>query len=316
MARDYYRILGVSRSADEKEIKSAYRRLARQNHPDVNRNNPEAAARFQEISEAYRVLSDPEKRKLYDQYGENYEQVENMRGQGAGYGPFGRGGPGGPRAEGNFDFGGQGEGFETIFEHLFGQMGGNAGPFGRTRARGAPPRDVERPVEVTLEEIDTGTERTLSYQVPNANKGGTESRRVSVKIPQGVSDGKKLRVAGKGAVGATGRAGDLFVVIREAKHPQFKRIEADLETTVELPFHLAALGGEIEVPTLRGKVKMKIPAGTQSNQVFRLSGQGISDLKGKKSDLRVRTKISVPKKLNRKQQKLVKELADSLEGGR
>ena len=353
MARDYYEVLGVKKGADAKEIKSAYRKLARKYHPDVNQNDKAAEAKFKEISQAHEVLSDPEKRKLYDQYGPNFDNLQTGGGQGGGA---------------NFDFGGsgQGNGFQ-FFEQIFGGGRGQVQDmdFGAYE-RGAPARDLEKVVELTLEEIDSGTKRTLTYQsrdvcktcdglgvvrssatkkcqvcggsgrvkglfgmqqqcqacsgmgqsnvdiCPTCKGDGTlpTTKKVEVKIPAGMPEGKKLRVPGKGVVGSGGQAGDLYVTIREAKHPKFKRVGENLEVDAEVPFTTAALGGEIKVPTLRGKVAMKIPEGTQSGQAFRLTGQGISKLGGGRGNLMARVKITVPKKLTEKERDLILQLAE------
>jgi DnaJ-class molecular chaperone len=317
VAKDYYKVLGVGKGADEKEIKAAYRKLARKYHPDVNPNDPKAEAKFKEVSEAYEVLRDPEKRKKYDQFGAGWDQV----GQG----------PGAPDFQTHF--GGAGSGFESIFEQIFSGFGGE-GPFGQVRMQQVPPRDVERAIDVTLEEIDKGTSRTLTYVVEDACKqchgSGTvqltkgsrsacptchgsavapTTHRVEVKIPAGIADGKKLRVPGRGAAGSNGKTGDLYVVVREVKHPQFKRVGEDTEVEVEVPYTVAALGGDVKVPTLRGSVSMKVPGGTQSGQVFRLGGQGVTKLGGARGSLRVRAKISVPKSLGKEERKLLEQIA-------
>lgn len=355
MAKDYYQVLGVSRGADEKEIKSAYRKLARKHHPDVNPGDKQAEAKFKEVSEAYEVLSDPEKRKLYDTYGANWEAAQNFAGGTPGAGDF------------NFNFGGGGGGgsFEDIFSQIF--SGGGAHDFDMGgHSRGVPSQDLEKTVELTLEEIDSGTKRTLTYQSLDAckscdgkgavqlraaktcvNCGGSgrmrgvlgmaqtcpvchgtgqsnletcptckgnatvaTTKKVEVTIPAGIADGKKLRVPGKGVTGSGGRSGDLYVLIREAPHPKFRRKGENLEVDAETSYLTAALGGEIKVPTLRGSVTMRIPEGTQSGQTFRLGGQGISRLKNGRGDLLARIKILVPKQLNERERALLKQLAD------
>lgn len=305
MTKDYYAQLGVGRSATDKEIKSAYRKLARKYHPDVNPNDKSAEARFKEVSEAYEVLSDPEKRKLYDQYGSNWEAVSRMGGQ-----------PGT-----DFDFGG-GVGFESIFENLFGGFNRTGGVnINFEDFRMAQPKDVEMEAVLSLEEIDRGTTRKLTYQVMDAveTPGGSistlpKTHTVEVKIPAGAKDGQRLRVAGKGSAGLRGRAGDLFVIVRWAAHKDFKPIGDKLEVEVPVQFTTAALGGEIRVPTLRGSVTMKIPAGTQSGQVFRLRNQGIALLGGGRGDLMARVKIAVPKDLSSEQRRLISELKRLEEG--
>lgn len=351
MKKDYYKVLELDRRADGKAIKAAYRRLARKYHPDLNPNDKAAEAKFKEVSEAYEVLGDDEKRKLYDQYGEHWEAIQ-------------RGGGVPTDSEGFGHFGGD---FATIFEQFF---GGSHDAAHQPRRRAAEPRDVERTVELTLEEIDAGCQRTLTYQVMDSCKscegtgqvrlrapqtcakcggsgvargmfgmnqtcpecGGTgrttletcptcrgdgvmsANRRVEVKIPAGISDGKKLRVPGRGSVGAQHRAGDLYVVIKEIPHAKFRRRGEDLETDVEVLFTRAILGGEIQVPTLRGQVTMKLPPGTQNNQTFRLANQGISSMKGGRGNLLVRVHITVPKSVDTAQRKLVEQLATALEG--
>lgn len=310
MAKDYYQLLGVSRKADEKEIKQAYRKLARKLHPDVNPNDKSAEAKFKEVSEAYDVLSDPEKRKMYDQYGSNWEAAQNFTG----------GVPGGEDVQFHFGGpGGGGGGFESIFETFFGGMrGGQGGGFQDLdfdTLHSAQPRDLEKVVEIPLEEIDRGTKRTLTYQTMDAQRTRGQvatvptTKKVEVTIPAGIADGKKLRVPGKGHAGANGKAGDLYVVVKWAPHPQFKVVHDNLEVEIPVPYTTAALGGEVRVPTLHGAVKMKIPEGTQSGQTLRLSGQGISKMGGGKSDLMARVKITVPKQLSERERKLLQELA-------
>jgi molecular chaperone DnaJ len=319
---DYYKTLGVNKGADEKEIRAAYRKLARKYHPDVNPNDPKAEAKFKEVSEAYEVLKDPEKRKKYDQFGANWESFRPGQSQPEGYQDY------------QTNFGQGGSGFESIFEQIFSNFGGE-GPFGQVRFQQIPPHDVERAVEVTLEEIDKGTTRTLIYAVEDACKqckgAGTvqltkgsgrgtcptchgsgltqTTHKVEVKIPAGIADGKKLRVPGRGSVGSNGKAGDLYVIVREAKHAVFKRVGEDTEVEVDVPYVVAALGGEVSVPTLRASVSMKVPPGTQSGQVFRLGGQGVTKLGGGKGSLRVRAKITVPKELSKEEKKLLEQIA-------
>ncbi len=303
MAKDFYGILGVGSRADEKEIKSAYRKLARKYHPDVNPNDKTAEAKFKEMSEAYEVLNDPEKRKMYDQFGSNWDQTQHFGGN-----------PGGQDVE--FNFGGGNGGFESIFEHIFTGFGNRGGGVRFEDLESASPKDVEKAVELPLEEIDSGTKRSLTYQTMDAvrTREGISTvpntKKVEVKIPQGIQDGKKLRVPGKGAAGASGKSGDLYVNIRWAVHAMFKPVGDHLEVEVPVPFTTAALGGEIRVPTLRGAVKMKIPEGTQGGQTLRLAGQGIARMNGARGDLMAKIKITVPKKLNDAQRKLMQQLAE------
>jgi len=306
MAKDFYAILGVNRKVDEKELKAAYRKLARKYHPDVNPNDKAAEARFKEISEAYEVLGDPERRKLYDQYGEHWEHAGQFQGGVPGQDfEFHVGGPGG------------GGGFETIFEQFFGGGGGGRGARIQFQdLESASPRDVEKSIEISLEEIDTGTKRTLTYQTMDAHRSREgistvpNTKKVEVSIPAGIQDGKKLRVPGKGAAGANGKAGDLYVTVKWASHPKFRPIDGSLEVDVDVPFTTAALGGEIRVPTLRSAVKMKIPEGTQGGQVFRLGGQGISRLNGGRGDLMAKIRITVPKHPSDEQRALFRQLVE------
>lgn len=308
---DYYKILGVPRGADEKEIKSAYRKLARKYHPDVNPGDKSAENRFKEVSEANEVLSDPEKRKFYDQFGDNWEAAQN--------GHFNPGNPFQGNEAGDFqniNFGGMG-GFGTIFEQFFG--GGQAGFRGHDFEAGRP-KDVEREIELSLEDIDKGTTRTLTYQTMDAQRLKGEistiptTKKVEVKIPPGIGDGKKLRVANKGHAGVNGRAGDLFVTVRWAKHDKIKVVGEHLEIDVPVSFVTAALGGEVKVPTLRNPITVKVPAGIQSGQTLRLAGQGISKLEGGRYDLMARIKITVPKHLTDAQKNLLEQFSKLEEG--
>ncbi len=318
MAKDYYATLGVPRTADAAEIKTAYRKLARKHHPDVNPNDPAAEARFKEVSEAHDVLGDPEKRKLYDQFGPQWEQVHQG---GVHYEPSGGTGFGGEAGHG-FDFGtmfggghsGGGGGFESLFEGFLGGGRGGRSPFGGADA--SAPREHEATIEVPLEEIDAGTTRVLTYQtLDGQNLRGQvatvpTTKRLEVKIPAGIADGKKLRFPGKGAAGANGKGGDLFVGVKWARHPRFTPKDGALEVEVPVSFTTAALGGEIEVPTLRGTVKMKVPAGSQSGRVHRLKGQGIATSATARGDLLARLKITVPASLTDEQRELFERLRD------
>ncbi len=310
MATDYYKTLGVTKGAEEKDIKSAYRKLARKYHPDVNPNDKASETKFKEISEAYDVLGDPEKRKLYDQYGANWEQAGQMGDMG-GVNPEDFGGFRVPNGGGGF------AGFNdigSIFEQMFsgGRAGGAGGDFRDFEANQA--KDVEKIVEVSLEEVDKGGKRTLTYQTLDAQRTKGEvatvptTKKVEVTIPVGIPDGKKLRVPGKGQAGASGKAGDLYVVVKWAKHPTFHLEGENLEVDVPVSYETAALGGEIAVPTLRTNLSMKIPAGTQSGQSFRLGGQGIAKMGGARGDLMARLKITVPKPLSEEERKLLEQI--------
>lgn len=303
MAKNYYETLGVPKSADEKAIKTAYRQLARKYHPDVNPNNAQAEAKFKEIQEAYDVLSDPEKRKLYDQFGSNWEQVQN------GAGPFQ-----GDFSNVEFNFGGGG--FGSLFENLFGGAQGADVAYGM-----GVPSDVEYEVTIPLAEIATGTKRKITYQTMDQerNRGGVSvvptTKTVEVTIPAGIRDGARLRVAGKGQAGINGRSGDLYVVVKWAPQPGFRWENEQLVTDVAVPFTVAALGGEVSIATLDSRVTVKVPPGTQSGQSLKLSGKGIPTLSGQRGDLLAKVKITVPKTLTDHQRDLFRQLQTALEGG-
>lgn len=298
MKRDYYAILEVGRNADIKDIKASYRKLARRHHPDVNPNDKDAETRFKEISEAYEVLSDPEKRRLYDQYGSQWEHMRHG------------GGSGGFSEAGEHPFG---DGFGSIFEQFFGSGGGMRMNFDDLQT--AQPRRVDIEVSLTLEEVNTGTRRSLSYQTADAvqtRDGGiatvATTKSAEVNFPAGITDGKQLRVPGKGAKGVNGKCGDLYIKVKWKPHDKF-RVKGDvLEVDVNVPYLDAILGGEATIETLTGPISIKIPAGTQSNQVFRLSGRGIHKLGGGHGDLMARAKIIVPRELSNDERKLLEQL--------
>ncbi len=346
--RDYYEVLGVSRGVSDADLKAAYRRLALQYHPDRNPDDPHAEERFKEASEAYAVLSDPEKRRAYDRFG--FEGV---------------GGPGGFPDFG--DLGGFGDLFNDLFGDIFGARGGGA----RRRGRGQRGADLRYNLEIELADVLTGVEPTL--EIPKmrpcttcsgsgARPGSGPSRcercdgsgqvvfqqgffRISrpcdacggagevvrdrcrtcrgngriegkqtltVKVPPGIEDGMRLRIPGEGEAGiASGPPGDLYVLISVKPHPFFKRDGSDLLCQVPIRFAEAALGTQIEVPTLEGKVQMQIPEGTQSGKIFRLRGKGLPALaSGVRGDQRVRIFVEVPTKLTERQRQLLGQFAE------
>ncbi len=317
MAKDFYATLGVSKTADDKAIKNAYRKLAREHHPDVNPNNPKAETRFKEISAAYDVLSDPEKRKMYDKFGDNYDKVppgyEQYGGQGGGMpGGFSGGGVNledifaqAQRGGGaNFQTGGQAGGIGDVFGQIFGGFGGQGKRRGPEKGG-----DVEQTVEISFEESIKGAQRTLNFIIRNDN-GREDKRNVTVKIPALISDGATVKVSGKGASSPTnGPNGDLFLKVRVKSDGFWKRDGMNLEIEVPVSFTEAALGASIPVPTRTGEVSLKIPEGTQAGMRFRLSGRGLKNEKsGATGDLFVTVKVTVPKNLSERERELIEEL--------
>ena len=336
MAEDLYSLLGVKRDASEKEIRSAYRRLARQLHPDVNPGNDAAEARFKSINAAYEVLSDAEKRKKYDRYGDQWQhgdEIEAMRRQRAGA-AHGQGGPGD----------GTTFTFEGDLGDLFGGRGGGAAGGGMFDSlfRRAPSRqrgqDLEHAVRVSLDEAYAGTTRTIELRATAeacATCGGTgqlagatchvcrgtgstgASRRVEVRVPAGVADGARIRVAGKGGPGANGGApGDLFLRVQVSTHPVFERRGDDLHVTVDVPVADAALGGEVKVPTLKGRsLALRVPAGTQGGRVLRLAGQGMPRAGGGFGDLFATVRLTLPAPMTDEQRALFEQLRATSNSG-
>ena len=306
--RDYYTVLGVSRSATEKDIKTAYRKLARKHHPDVNPGDKKSEAQFKEIGEAYSVLSDPEKRKKYDRWGHDWEKIEQAQAAGANV----RGRPGstsytwnsaGGGAPGSYNF--ESEDLGGLFEQLFGRAAG-----GRTRVRSAPRKgkDLEQPVEIMLEEAFNGTQRTFSIQ--DSQSG--EIRTVEVKIPAGATEGLRVRIAGKGEPGLGGAAaGDLYLIVSVKPHPLFERDGDDLRVKVPTPLYTALLGGEVMVPTPKGsQLALKVPPETPNGQRIRLAGQGMPHLNGSgRGDLFAEVTVQLPKNLTSREKDLFAELA-------
>ena len=313
--KDYYQTLGVAKTASDKELKQAYRKLARKHHPDVNPGDKSAEARFKEINEAYEVLGDPDKRRKYDELGANWRQYEQAQQQGQGFpggNPFGGGAPGGAW---NINMGGPG-GYRTMSEEEMHELFGNEDPFsdffrtffggggaregGRPRqgraARAQNGRDIEHEVELTLEEAYHGATRRVSI------KQGGHARSVDVRIPVGVKDGSRVRAAGEGESGGNGgSSGDLYLRVRLRPHAVFERQGNDLHTKVAVPVTTAVLGGEAQVPTITGSVRLKIPETTQSGQVFRLKGHGMPAV-GKpddRGDLYATVDVQLPRALTK-----------------
>jgi len=296
--KDYYKILGVDKNATEKEIRNAYRRLARKLHPDVN---PDKAAqeKFKEVNEAYEVLSDPAKRQKYDALGANWQQYEQFQRAG-GQGPF-QWGSGGTQyriftQEDLGDLFGDLGGFSDFFRTVFGS------DFVRSQARPHRGQDIEQTLEITLEEAYRGTTRILQK----------EDRRLEIKIPPGVKTGSKIRYAGEGYPSPNGGSpGDLFLRIQIAPHSIFEREGDDLRCQVPVDLYTAILGGEVTVPTLKGQVVLKIPPETQAGKTFRLAGQGMPRLNTPNTfgDLYAKVRIVLPEHLTREERELFTKLA-------
>jgi DnaJ-class molecular chaperone len=316
--RDYYDVLGVPRSAAEKEIRQAYRKLARQYHPDLNPNDKQAEAKFKEIGQAYEVLSDADKRKQYDRWGHDFEKFEQARKAGAGSGAAGGAGPfgSGPFGSGSYTwtsssgFGGAGRSTGTIddedlgslFEQILGGVGRGAG------RRSGPSRgeDYDHPVSLTLDEAYAGATRLI--QITPAS-GAPQT--IEAKIPPGVSDGQRVRIAGKGGPGVNGGPpGDLFLVVSVRPHPRFTRQGDDLVVPVDVPLYTAVLGGEVLVPTLKGsRLALKIGPETENGQRIRLSGQGMPRSGGGNGDLYAEVRVVMPTRLSDRERQLFQELA-------
>ena len=306
--RDYYETLGVSKTASEDEIRSAFRKLARKYHPDVAKDKKTAEEKFKHINEAYEVLSDPEKRRKYDQLGENWNQP-------GGFQPppqWGGGQPGGFRWGGGenggveFEFGGTG--FSDFFEAFFGGGRGRSafGGFGQRGTMAERGSDVEADIMVTLEEALHGSTRQVSLR----RAGSKKTETYQVKIPRGVREGQRIRLAGQGEAGeGGGKSGDLFLRVRLARHPDFSVEGSDLVHEVKIAPWQAVLGDQIIVPTLEGNARLKLPPGTQGAQRFRLRERGLPGVSGQRGDLYVAVQISVPKKLSERERETWEQLA-------
>ena len=289
--KDYYKLLGVDRGAKSEDIAKSYKKLARKYHPDLNPGNRQAEEKFKEINEAYEVLKDPEKRRLYDQLGPNWQHGQQFNGE-----------PGFENV--HFTFNGKnfdGGGFSDFFETLFGGGNGHgfsggpsAGrpnfgpdPFGGFSTRSRKGRDIEAELALSLEEIASGGHRQVTVQTANGPKT------LDVNIPAGIRDGAKLRLSGQGEGGLGGAPGDLFLKVRYLPHDRFVVEDGNLLTDIALAPWEAALGGQVEVRTLNGQISLTIPAGTSSGRKFRLRGKGLGN-----GDLLVRAMIKVPSQLS------------------
>lgn len=299
--QDYYKLLGVDKKAKQEEISKAFKKLARKYHPDLNPDNKEAEAKFKEINEAYEVLKDPEKRKLYDQLGPDWQHGQQFQGQG-GHGFENM----------RFDFGGQGMGgsdFSDFFESIFGHSrngrgssfeDGFGGGFSQRPRRG---RDVEAELPLTLQEVMKGGKRHVTLQMPSGPKT------LEVNVPAGIKDGAKLRLSGQGdPAPGDGPAGDLFLRVVYLPDNHFKVDGSNLHADLPLTPWQAVLGAKVPVRILDGEVELNIPAGTSSGKKFRLRGKGMGQ-PGKRGDLLVKTMIMAPSSLTDEEKKLWEELS-------
>lgn len=315
--KDYYNTLGIKRDASQEEVKKAFRRLARKYHPDINKNK-DAEEKFKEINEAHEVLSDPEKRQKYDQFGVHWQQYERAGGQPEDFNwdrwrnPSGGGYQAQQVTQEDLEqifggFGGSGGvgGFSDFFETLFGGFGrSRSGTSGGQQQMRQPQRgrDSEHAIEITLEEAHRGTHRILEWE------GG---RKIETKIPPGVRTGSKIRLRGQGGHGAMGgQAGDLFLKIKVLPHPLFERDGDDLRTTVPVGLYDAILGGEVEIAAIEKRIKLKIPPETDNGKTFRLKGLGMPNLKNpnRMGDLLVTIDVKLPKNLSKEEKQRFHEL--------
>jgi DnaJ-class molecular chaperone len=306
--RDYYDVLGVPRSATADEIKKAYRKLARQYHPDLHTGNRkgEMEKKFKELNEAHEVLGDPDTRKKYDRHGhrwqeaEAYEKARQQAGAGRGFGGGGWQRAQDFTADEEFDFG-------NVFENLFGGRAQRGSGF---RGGAMPGQDLETEARLTLREVLTGVTRRVEVTEPGGLHGQTASRTIDIKIPAGVQDGTRVRVPGKGGTGrGGGRQGDLYLLVRIEPDPVFRREGADLHVTLPVWPWEAALGAEVLAPTLAEPVRVKVPAGSRAGGKLRLKGKGLPTASGGRGDLFYTLQIVMPPSLSDEDRKLYEQLS-------
>lgn len=343
--KDYYQVLGVSRDSDEKAVKSAYRKRAKELHPDVNRDDPRAEENFKDLNEAYEVLSDSDKRKMYDRFGEDWKRYKD-----AGVGPHDdirQPGSSSRSTASSEDFGtwfegnsgdfryesaDSGNGFSDFFNMVFGQRGGTGSRPQQAVRRPRRGDDLEAPTTITLEEAAVGTQRRLTVRTPETcslchgagevrgaecprcdGSGVTHvNKELEVSIPRGVKTGSRVRISGKGGPGISGGpGGDVYLVIKVIPNNRFERSGDDLIEMLSIPLHTAVLGGEVRVTTLNGQVALTVPAGTQNGRQFRLRGKGMPKIGSDQSgDLLVRTSVDIPTNLSERERQLFEELRE------
>lgn len=344
--KDYYKTLGVDRKADDKAIQTAFRKLARKHHPDMNPNDAKAEDRFKEVNEAYEVLSDPEKRKMYDRYGDDWQRYRDagFTGNEAAGRPASNfddydfaawfNGQDGGESTNRMEFSGNESGFSDFFQTIFGGRGPRRAGFSSPRGLKRRGEDIEVAVEVTFDEAFKGASRQFQLQThePCTTCNGTgmargaicptcdgtgmvpKTKTIEVKIPAGVATGSRIKVAGQGGAGQNGGPnGDVYLRVTVQPDKRFERTGDDLRTEVEIPLYIAILGGEIVIPTPTGRVAMTVPPETQVGKLFRLRGQGMPRLKGKdgRGDLLARAKVTLPTNLTDRERDLFKQLRDA-----
>ncbi|MDB6152071.1 MAG: Chaperone DnaJ domain protein [Chthoniobacteraceae bacterium] len=304
--KDYYQTLGVSKTATKDEIRSAFRKLARVHHPDVAKDKKSAEAKFKEINEAYEVLGDPEKRKKYDTLGADWDRPDaGQRRPGWGGGMGGAG----PQPGGGASFGGTG--FSDFFEQFFsgkaGRGAGNPfGGFGGAQEEELKGQDIEADLLVSLEDAFHGAKKKISFQRDGAHRAET----YEVRIPKGVREGQRIRLAGQGGTAAQGvPAGDLYLRVRFERHPDYRVEGADLTYELEAPAWKAVLGAEIEVPTPEGSIRLKLPAGSQPGRKLRLKGRGLPTSEGTRGDFYVKLTVTLPTTLTPEERALWEKLS-------
>lgn len=301
MARDFYSILGVARSASADDIKKAFRKLAVKYHPDKNPGNKEAEDKFKEINDAYEVLSDPEKKKKYDQFGENWNRVGEQQAEGGQYYRGSRGGQSYHFEGDPSDFFGSGGDYSDLFGSFFNGGGSRSGS-SRSRAR-----DIRGSISVSLEEAFHGAAKVFEVN----------GEKIRIQLKPGAYDGLEIKLAGKGSpAGKSGKPGDLYLVIQVAPNAQYERLGNDLRQSLTVDLFSAVLGGDIRLSTLAGTLKLKIPAGTQNGKTLRIKGKGmpVYNQPGVAGDLLLQIQVAIPENLTEEQKEKFRELQGMMKG--